>query len=250
MALLIHMRVALAEEGKYTVGLRAPNMRTSNMAAQALQRRACAHAQAHARTHTMHAHTTRTLNTQCARAHACMHKHTHERHAPHVQIFYLSLFVFGLALVGAFYPYNRGALYSAIIVLYALTACIAGYVAASYYKQARGLRPSYAAPRLWLWGCGFDLGAGPMFWAPAELIVWLPPCALLPVGACGSLPALSCLFLLARMLVGHVAPPSWHRCWWGMWLLPPGIDAGGVYGSSLLAQTLTCPQQRAAPHTP
>jgi hypothetical protein len=34
-----------------------------------------------------------------------------------------------------FYPYNRGALYSAIIVLYALTACIAGYVAASYYKQ-------------------------------------------------------------------------------------------------------------------
>mmetsp|Transcript_15064 Transcript_15064/g.40711 ORF Transcript_15064/g.40711 Transcript_15064/m.40711 type:complete len:621 (+) Transcript_15064:197-2059(+) len=54
------------------------------------------------------------------------------------QIFYLSLFIFGLALVGVFYPYNRGALYSAIIVLYALTACIAGYVAASYYKQMEG----------------------------------------------------------------------------------------------------------------
>mmetsp|Transcript_13838 Transcript_13838/g.29854 ORF Transcript_13838/g.29854 Transcript_13838/m.29854 type:complete len:608 (+) Transcript_13838:164-1987(+) len=54
------------------------------------------------------------------------------------QIFYLSLFIFGMALVGAFYPYNRGALYTAIIVMYALTACIAGYVAASYYKQMEG----------------------------------------------------------------------------------------------------------------
>eukprot|EP00197_Chlamydomonas_leiostraca_P002553 CAMPEP_0202857270 /NCGR_PEP_ID=MMETSP1391-20130828/278_1 /ASSEMBLY_ACC=CAM_ASM_000867 /TAXON_ID=1034604 /ORGANISM="Chlamydomonas leiostraca, Strain SAG 11-49" /LENGTH=606 /DNA_ID=CAMNT_0049536053 /DNA_START=73 /DNA_END=1893 /DNA_ORIENTATION=+ len=54
------------------------------------------------------------------------------------QIFYLSLCIFGLALVGVFYPYNRGALYTALIVLYALTACIAGYVAASYYKQMEG----------------------------------------------------------------------------------------------------------------
>ena len=50
----------------------------------------------------------------------------------------MSLFVFALALVGVFYPYNRGALYTALVVLYALTACIAGYVAASYYKQMEG----------------------------------------------------------------------------------------------------------------
>ena len=55
-----------------------------------------------------------------------------------VQVFYMSLFVFVFALVGAFYPYNRGALYTAIITLYALTACIAGYVASSYYKQMEG----------------------------------------------------------------------------------------------------------------
>ncbi len=55
-----------------------------------------------------------------------------------MQIFYLSLFIFALALVGAFYPYNRGALYTALIVLYALTACVAGYVASSYYKQMEG----------------------------------------------------------------------------------------------------------------
>ncbi len=39
-----------------------------------------------------------------------------------------------------FYPYNRGALYTALIVLYSLTAGIAGYVAASYYKQASTAR--------------------------------------------------------------------------------------------------------------
>jgi len=72
-----------------------------------------------------------------ADTHTCIHTYTHAHTHAHTQIFYLSLFVFGLALVGMFYPYNRGALYSAIIVLYALTACIAGYVAASYYKQVR-----------------------------------------------------------------------------------------------------------------
>ncbi len=54
------------------------------------------------------------------------------------QLFYLALFIFVLALVGVFYPYNRGALYTALIVLYALTACIAGFVASSYYKQMEG----------------------------------------------------------------------------------------------------------------
>lgn len=54
------------------------------------------------------------------------------------QVFYLSFFIFGLALVGAFYPYNRGALYTALIVLYALTASIAGYVASSYFRQMEG----------------------------------------------------------------------------------------------------------------
>ena len=41
------------------------------------------------------------------------------------------------ACMNLFYPYNRGALYTALIVLYSLTAGIAGYVASSYYKQVR-----------------------------------------------------------------------------------------------------------------
>ena len=55
-----------------------------------------------------------------------------------LQLLALAIFIFMLALVGAFYPYNRGGLFTALIVLYALTAGIAGYVAASYYKQMEG----------------------------------------------------------------------------------------------------------------
>jgi hypothetical protein len=51
-----------------------------------------------------------------------------------------------LALVGVFYPYNRGALFTALIMLYAFTACIAGYVASSYYRQMEG--------ELWVSGAG------------------------------------------------------------------------------------------------
>ena len=54
------------------------------------------------------------------------------------QLFAMVLFVFVLALVGVFYPYNRGALLTACIVLYALTAGIAGYVAANDYRQMGG----------------------------------------------------------------------------------------------------------------
>ena len=54
------------------------------------------------------------------------------------QLFTLSICVFILACIGVFYPYNRGALYTAIIVLYALTAGIAGYQSACYYRQLGG----------------------------------------------------------------------------------------------------------------
>jgi len=43
-----------------------------------------------------------------------------------------------LALVGVFYPYNRGALFTALVVIYALTSGIAGYTAASFYCQLEG----------------------------------------------------------------------------------------------------------------
>lgn len=49
-----------------------------------------------------------------------------------------TIFIFILALVGVFYPYNRGALFTALVVIYALTSGIAGYTATSFYCQLEG----------------------------------------------------------------------------------------------------------------
>lgn len=57
-----------------------------------------------------------------------------------LQLLVLAFCVFGLALVGAFYPYNRGTMFTALIVLYALTAGTAGYTSASYYRQMEGTK--------------------------------------------------------------------------------------------------------------
>ena len=57
-----------------------------------------------------------------------------------LQVLVLTFCVFGLSLIGAFYPYNRGAMFTALILLYALTAGTAGYTSASYYKQMEGVK--------------------------------------------------------------------------------------------------------------
>jgi len=50
-------------------------------------------------------------------------------------IFFAMLF---LALIGLFYPNNNGTVFTAGIVLYALTAVVGGFVAGRYYKQMGG----------------------------------------------------------------------------------------------------------------
>ncbi|XP_049355108.1 transmembrane 9 superfamily member 4-like [Solanum verrucosum] len=54
------------------------------------------------------------------------------------QLFTMTIFIFILALVGVFYPYNRGALFTALVVIYALTSGIAGYTASAFYCQLEG----------------------------------------------------------------------------------------------------------------
>ncbi|KAK9810322.1 hypothetical protein WJX72_008660 [[Myrmecia] bisecta] len=54
------------------------------------------------------------------------------------QVLVMAMAIFMLALVGVFYPYNRGALLTACVVLYALTAGVAGYVAGVCYKIMGG----------------------------------------------------------------------------------------------------------------
>ncbi|CAM8938898.1 unnamed protein product [Rhodiola kirilowii] len=73
------------------------------------------------------------------------------------QLFTLTLFIFLLALVGVFYPYNRGALFTALVVIYALTSGIAGYTSTSFYCQLEG---SNWVRNLLLTGCLF---CGPLF---------------------------------------------------------------------------------------
>ncbi|OAY85243.1 Transmembrane 9 superfamily member 3 [Ananas comosus] len=73
------------------------------------------------------------------------------------QLFALTVFIFILALVGVFYPYNRGALFTALVVIYALTSGIAGYVATNFYCQLEGTN---WVRNLLLTGCLF---CGPLF---------------------------------------------------------------------------------------
>lgn len=54
------------------------------------------------------------------------------------QILAMAMCIFALALVGVFYPYNRGGLLSACVVLYALTAGISGRCPASSLGTWRG----------------------------------------------------------------------------------------------------------------
>ncbi|EFJ24924.1 hypothetical protein SELMODRAFT_173941 [Selaginella moellendorffii] len=54
------------------------------------------------------------------------------------QLLVLVFCVFMLALVGVFYPYNRGSLNTACLIIYALTAGISGYVSSKLYRQMGG----------------------------------------------------------------------------------------------------------------
>lgn len=54
------------------------------------------------------------------------------------QMLALVVCILFLAVVGTFYPGNRGGLYTAALLLYAMTAFIAGYVSTSLYTQLGG----------------------------------------------------------------------------------------------------------------
>jgi hypothetical protein len=54
------------------------------------------------------------------------------------QLLCLTVCIFALALVGVFYPYNRGLMYTAQLALYAVTSGIAGYTSAGMYRQLGG----------------------------------------------------------------------------------------------------------------
>ncbi|GAB4859787.1 Cellular adhesion and filamentous growth protein [Ancistrocladus abbreviatus] len=63
-----------------------------------------------------------------------------------------TLFIFTLALVGVFYPYNRRALFTALVVIYALTSGIAGYTATSFYCHLEGT--NWVCGKCYFFSCG------------------------------------------------------------------------------------------------
>ena len=75
------------------------------------------------------------------------------------QLLFLSVCIFVLALAGVFYPYNRGLLYTAQIVIYAMTTGVSGYVSAGLFRQMGGER--------WVRNIGLTvvIFAGPFFMA-------------------------------------------------------------------------------------
>eukprot|EP01125_Pyxidicula_operculata_P021044 TRINITY_DN7968_c0_g1_i1.p1 TRINITY_DN7968_c0_g1~~TRINITY_DN7968_c0_g1_i1.p1 ORF type:complete len:598 (+),score=94.05 TRINITY_DN7968_c0_g1_i1:266-2059(+) len=54
------------------------------------------------------------------------------------QFVIMSVFLLGLAIIGVYYPGNDGAMYVSGIVLYALTALVAGFVSSYWYKKMEG----------------------------------------------------------------------------------------------------------------
>ena len=90
------------------------------------------------------------------------------------QILVLALLIFSLSLLGTYYPYNGGAMLTSVVVLYALTAGIAGYVSAALYKimgGEHGCRCSGGG-----WGGGGDAGHGRR---TVQRLVWLCCCCVL-----------------------------------------------------------------------
>ncbi|CAI5950181.1 unnamed protein product [Closterium sp. NIES-65] len=68
------------------------------------------------------------------------------------QLLFLVLLMFILTLVGVLYPYNHGASWTALVVIYAMTSAIAGYTSASLYKQMEGTNWAH---NIVLTGCMF-----------------------------------------------------------------------------------------------
>ncbi|XP_054793919.1 transmembrane 9 superfamily member 2-like [Prosopis cineraria] len=73
------------------------------------------------------------------------------------QLLALIVFIFILAFFGVFYPYNRGALAKALVMIYVLTSVFAGYTATRFYCQLEGTK---WVSNLLLTGC---LSWGPLF---------------------------------------------------------------------------------------
>ncbi|KAG6516170.1 hypothetical protein ZIOFF_026619 [Zingiber officinale] len=118
------------------------------------------------------------------------------------QLFTLTVLIFVLALVGVFYPYSRGSLFTALVVIYALTSGIAGYTATSFYCQLEGAN---WVRNLLLTGCLF---CGPLFLTFCFLhsvAISYSTTAALPLGAIGVIVLIWALVSVPLLVLGGIA---------------------------------------------
>ncbi|XP_078442239.1 transmembrane 9 superfamily member 2-like [Wolffia australiana] len=121
------------------------------------------------------------------------------------QLFALTLFIFLLSLVGVFYPYNRGALFTALVIIYALTSGIAGYTTTSMYLQLEGTN---WVRNLVLTGCLF---CGPLFLTFCFLntvAIAYNATAALPVGTIAVILLIWALVTAPLLVLGGTAAKS------------------------------------------
>lgn len=117
------------------------------------------------------------------------------------QVLALAVGLLGLATLGAFRPHGRGAVFSALVFLYVTTSAVAGYQAASYYRQLGGTKHARV-----LLLAGLAL-AGPLFLAFAvnnTIALAYGSTAALTPGAIAAVGGLWTLVTLPLLALGGV----------------------------------------------
>ena len=94
-----------------------------------------------------------------------------------------------LALLGLFYPNNPGTMYTATIILYALTSIISGYVSGSYFKQMGGEK--------WAWNIVL---VGALFFIPVLCVFAYTNTVAIAYEATAAVPATTILIILALIV--------------------------------------------------
>lgn len=119
-----------------------------------------------------------------------------------VQLLLIFISLLTLAVVGVFHPYGRGTTYAAAIVIYALTAVIAGAVSGAMYKKLQGAA--------WVHNVltTVSLFVGPVFvvWSILNTIaIFYDSTAALPFGTICAIFALYFLVAFPLTLAGAIA---------------------------------------------
>ncbi|KAG9458997.1 hypothetical protein H6P81_003505 [Aristolochia fimbriata] len=133
------------------------------------------------------------------------------------QLLMLTFLVFILALVGIFYPYNRGSVYTSVVIIYALTSAVAGYTAISFHIQLGGI---VWVPTMLLTGSLFSAPVLLMFIIVNAIAASYGATAALPLGTIMAIfviwiaitiPMLIAGSLIGRFTSSEVQPPSAPR---------------------------------------